>query len=856
MTIKSQSRQAPTPPLPYPGSGAPAFEWAYPWNAERVAIGIDRTPEASLAQPETAAALPIVTRHLERMAARGYTEENEPNRILLDMMRQRAAIERATYEREQSAWQETPEGVEARFVEQPTFIRRQHENKIAWLRANRGERHTNAFLMGTVKNALLRLFAVKKQHTVSHGHHSEFTAYYRAIYSHLAEFSKRRVKTLANEIAGRVNEMFCTAIDDMGGDITTLPDAAMLFVYRNIAVEVLALRIMPPGWKKLRRQPGVPDEEREPLDRGLFASAMARLIRPEWWEHQLWRLRLDWRENQLRAMGSVHKRAMPYISKDALADWLEQRRKNREFFKSHELTDDEGNTASLEHMVDHSISNPAIRRHELMTRMKGLELTAQSRGDAGVFYTITCPSKYHATNQSGHHNPKWNHSDPKQAQRYLSRTWAKIGAKLGREGLRVYGFRVAEPHHDETPHWHLLLFMHPQERNAITSIMRSYAVKEDRAELGKRTSARFTAKRLDPKKGSATAYIAKYISKNIDGYALDGELDHETGKPLKDTARLAMAWASRHRIRQYQPIGTPPVTVWRELRKLANQLEGTLKQAGQFKRGQQMLIDPAMDAVMAAADAGCFATYIQKQGGVLIPRESYVVRIAYQDADKPNDYGEIPEKIFGVFSPRLGDLSRVCTRLKNWTITAKKKGKESEKPAAMPLGLTFQDGPAVPWSSVNNSTVEQKTSETGGEIDSHSEQIIIDFDRMTDKERREMVRRLRQQPASDRNRQQPMISADEQRAIEAAQRKAAHRDQQQQRLAARAALIADFAQSIGIDLPQEAALSLAAGATLEASGKAFRANHDGSLSIIRSRGVSTARELLRRVDNLWHAAQS
>jgi len=37
--------------------------------------------------------------------------------------------------------------------------------------------------------------------------------------------------------------------------------------------------------------------------------------------------------------------------------------------------------------------------------------------------------------------------------------------------------------------------MQPEEREAITSIMRGYAVKEDRAELGKRTGARFTAKR-------------------------------------------------------------------------------------------------------------------------------------------------------------------------------------------------------------------------------------------------------------------------------------------------------------------------------------------------------------------------
>ncbi|WP_279028277.1 hypothetical protein [Gibbsiella quercinecans] len=98
----------------------------------------------------------------------------------------------------------------------------------------------------------------------------------------------------------------------------------------------------------------------------------------------------------------------------------------------------------------------------------------------------------------------------------------------------------------------------------------------------------------------------------------------------------------------------------------------------------------------------------------------------------------------------------------------------------------------------------KKTSEIKGEIGSHSEQIIIDFDHMTDKERREMVRRLRQQPGSNKNRQQPVIASGEQRAIEAAQRKAVQRNQQQQLLAARAALIADFAQSIGIDLPQEA----------------------------------------------------
>lgn len=91
------------------------------------------------------------------------------------------------------------------------------------------------------------------------------------------------------------------------------------------------------------------------------------------------------REALLRASNQVHKKAHPYISAEAFQEWKEQKRKNSDFFKSHELIDEEGNTASLEDMVLSSISNPAIRRHELMTRMQGVEYVAQHNGDVGVF---------------------------------------------------------------------------------------------------------------------------------------------------------------------------------------------------------------------------------------------------------------------------------------------------------------------------------------------------------------------------------------------------------------------------------------------------------------------------------------
>ncbi len=126
-------------------------------------------------------------------------------------------------------------------------------------------------------------------------------------------------------------------------------------------------------------------------------------------------------------------------------------------------------------------------------------------------------------------------------------------AKLAREELGVYGIRVVEPHHDGTPHWHLLLFMQPGAEPRVTGILREYAEAESPEELfdrwGYKTTARFDVEKIDYSRGTAAGYVAKYISKNINGeqFARDSvegdNLDHY-GHDLSESAPRIEAWAA------------------------------------------------------------------------------------------------------------------------------------------------------------------------------------------------------------------------------------------------------------------------------------------------------------------------
>lgn len=420
-------------------------------------------------------------------------------------------------------------------------------------------------------------------------------------------------------------------------------------------------------------------------------SGLLRMMSDKWWYGRLKSMRDLRAEHLAIAVGQVQKSASPYISRRALHEWIEQKKRNWDYIKSFDLTNENGERVSLEEMVLASVSNPAVRRCELMVRMRGFENMANEMGYVGEFYTLTAPSKYHNVYSKGGFIEQWNGASPRDVQKYLCKVWSKVRAEYAREGIRPFGFRVVEPHHDSTPHWHLLLFVHPDHVEKLRKIFAEYAREEDAFELKTKEAkeARFYVEPIDKEKGSATGYIAKYISKNIDGYAMDDEIDDETGQKCKDMAKAVSAWASLHRIRQFQQIGGAPVSVWRELRRLPGD--------------EQILATEDMDNVRFASDVGDWYAYTELQGGATVKRRDLTVRLSYEVTEMGNEYGEDVKKIKGVYSPLASEDSFYLTRTAKWELVAK------VSTSVKGSGLAFDGAISAPWSSVNNCTGETRT---------------------------------------------------------------------------------------------------------------------------------------------------
>lgn len=453
----------------------------------------------------------------------------------------------------------------------------------------------------------------------------------------------------------------------------------------------------------------------------LNGPAIARMCCPLWWRRKLRRHHGRTVEAAAIRLGYVNKARDLYCSDETLSRRIQQNRRNAQAMEATIARNELGQEYTLAELAAKGPGNKAIRRAELMTRIAGFERIARDCGHAGLFMTITCPSRFHKWRTVGGWkvipNPAYDpETDPAIAQKYLAQVWARIRAALARQGITLYGFRIAEPQHDGTPHWHFLVFNKPEDVVLVRETVSSHALRESPDEPGAHAH-RVDFKAIDWSKGSAAGYIAKYVAKNIDGYKVGEDLH---GQPSMETSARVEAWAATWGIRQFQQVGGPPVGVWRELRRIEHVPMGAPEHLHAAHRAvNKTAVIEGRDHASVAWDHYCKA-----QGGVFCGRGA-LIKLAmvtpdalgrYGDPATPRPIGVETEGMEAVPVPWMpGNFFR---RMVHWTVESSRHVWEIVTRAARRLNgkvsIAERAQPSQPWTCVNNCTEGRENGHDDG----------------------------------------------------------------------------------------------------------------------------------------------
>ena len=170
--------------------------------------------------------------------------------------------------------------------------------------------------------------------------------------------------------------------------------------------------------------------------------------------------------------------------------------------------------------------------------------------------------------------------------------------------------------------------------------------------------------------------MAKYLSKNIDGQHIDS--DKGSSLTGSDAAERVVTWARINQIRQFQFIGGPSVTVWREMRRLREEFKEDDALFTDLNQDEHFLLE----SVRRAADEGDWKAFCYAMGGVFVKRNDQTVKAEYTVSNAI-------EKLIasgGEYSPtRYGDMAQarlnglmfqkvfIATRFRNWKTENKEK---------------------------------------------------------------------------------------------------------------------------------------------------------------------------------------
>ena len=308
---------------------------AFSWNSPKKSINPyfdpeDVAPESALSNLITLYAADNAHEKLRREALSDEVWEryffNESRDPVHRDMEQDRIISRARMAREQQ--RVNPDLVILADVSAaPSHISKPMLERIKFFQGLGRPKAYSRYLRETIRPCLERLERTRD---------SQVSASFRFMASHdgldgllvLPEMNQEQVKRLSTLVAAHMSMCLYRASGDLFVTDDVKPEEIRK-AWERVAAEVMRLEVVPPAFEKLRRK----KHRRKPVPYDLIPGSLARMLCADWWYRKLWRMRCEWREEQLRAVCLVNKKASPYVSYEAVIHKREQRRKSLEFFR-------------------------------------------------------------------------------------------------------------------------------------------------------------------------------------------------------------------------------------------------------------------------------------------------------------------------------------------------------------------------------------------------------------------------------------------------------------------------------------------------------------------------------------------
>lgn len=341
-------------------------------------------------------------------------------------------------------------------------------------------------------------------------------------------------------------------------------------------------------------------------------TKMARVYDARFWRRAIRVILMREREHFFLRLQLVGSRAEAYISDAQLHSRTAQLRRQEKWMKDtvlipRYLTPDALETGAM--TLKSVAVSPVQRFAKLYTFVKAMDVLAHENGLAAGMLTITLEPEWHPN--PSHGTSSWNGTTPRDAHRLMGKRWQSVLRDLDRAGVGVSGLRVAEPHKDGCPHWHLwLLYLPAAESQILATVMKYFPNKlkvrapnrkgedstgadrvyETVADLlagaGRppryaKEGAQVELSCIDRRISSGASYAMKYLLKTVDAgddlnkqAGLLPQTEDETEKKAKReehkaAARRVDAYRSLWGINAGQLFGVAKcLTAWDELRRL------------------------------------------------------------------------------------------------------------------------------------------------------------------------------------------------------------------------------------------------------------------------------------------------